>query len=497
MLEKKDIIGYTTPEMAGVPSENIEKFIAILEDIGMALHDVVIARGNDIIFECYWAPYHKDYLHRMYSITKSYVAIAIGFLEQDGLISLDDPMEKFFPEELKAQPDQNQHRQTIRHMLMMSTAKPPRTWRGLRPDDWVKHYFSNPLEETKPSGTGWKYDSIGSHVLGAIVERVTGKRFIDYLREKLFSKIGVSEEAYCLKAPGGHSWMDAGLLCRPTDLLRTIRFRLNGGKWNGEQILNEEYVKAATSKQIDNTLPGAIPCKCQGYGYQIWKGVQDSFYFLGMHTQIALGVPGKDFILIFNGDCFDKYNAQTQTIFDSFFDLIVNAASDTPIPENEAAQQSLKEHTKDLKLITAKGEKHSPKEKLINNVTYKMDENPMDFSKLCFSFDGDKCRLIYTNATGDKELTFGMCRNEFGLFPEEGYAKEVASVYAPGNYYRCAASGAWIKEDTLHIIIQIIDTYLGSLHITVKFGDGDVDISIFKDGEDYMNEYEGDAHGRA
>lgn len=497
MCSEKDIIGYATPEQAGVPSENIEKLIHILEGTGMALHDLIIARGNDIIFECYWAPYHNEYLHRMYSITKSYVAIAIGFLEQDGLIDLDDPMEKYFAEELKAQPDMNQHNQTIRHMLMMSTAKPPRTWRGLHPEDWVKHYFSNPLEETRPSGTAWKYDSIGSHVLGALVERVTGKAFMDYLREKLLNKIGFSDEAYCLKAPGGHSWMDAGLLCRPTDLLRTIRFLLNGGSWNGEQILNREYVKTATSRQIDNSLPNVIPCRCYGYGYQIWKCRQDSFYFSGMHTQIALGVPGKDFILIFNGDCFDKYYDEKQKLLDGFFDLIVNAASDTPLPEDKEALDKLNEYTKDLKLITAKGEKHSAKEHQIHNVTYKMDENPMAITDMRFTFDGEKGCFCYTNAQGYKELPFGMGYNEFGLFPEEGYSKEVASVYAPGNYYKCAASGAWLDENTLHIIVQIIDTYLGSLHITVNFGDSKIDVDMFKDAEDYMNEYRGEAHGRA
>ncbi|MBE6569148.1 MAG: serine hydrolase [Ruminococcaceae bacterium] len=496
MNNANNIFRYITPEEAGIPSGNVEKFIRTLENTGMAVHDVILARGNDIFFEAYWAPFHKEYLHREYSITKSYVAIAIGFLEQDGLIDLDDPMEKFFPEELKNQPDRNQHKQTIRHMLMMTTAKPPRSWRRIHPDDWVKHYFSNLSEETRPGGTVWQYDSIGSHVLGAIVERVTGKTLMDYLREKLFDKIGFSSEAYCLKAPGGHSWMDAGLLCKPSDLLRTIRFLLNGGSWNGEQILNEDYVKAAISTQFDNTQPYSLPYRCQGYGYQIWKCYQDSFLFSGMHTQLAVGVPGKDIIFIYNSDHLGKYYAENQTIMDSFFDLIVNPAGKA-LPADTKAHEHLLASCRDLKLRTAAGETTAPTAERVNGITYTMDENPMAITRMRFTFAGEKGCLAYTNAQGDKELHFGLGQNAFVDFPEEGYSDEVASEYAPGNYYTCAASAAWEDENTLQILVQIIDTYLGSLHITVHFDGDEISVTMYKDAEDFLNEYTGEAYGKA
>lgn len=77
---------YVTPESVGICSNNIKEFICRLEERGLATHNVILARGNNIFFEKYWAPFHKDFMHRMYSVTKSFVALAIGFLEQDGLI---------------------------------------------------------------------------------------------------------------------------------------------------------------------------------------------------------------------------------------------------------------------------------------------------------------------------------------------------------------------------------------------------------------------------
>ena len=101
------MLKYTTPEKAGIPSENIAKFIDILEEKQLSTHDLILSRGNEIFFEKYWEPFGPDFLHRMYSVSKSFVSIAIGFLEQDGKINLDDPIYKYFPDEFENQPDEN------------------------------------------------------------------------------------------------------------------------------------------------------------------------------------------------------------------------------------------------------------------------------------------------------------------------------------------------------------------------------------------------------
>lgn len=114
---------YASSESVGISSRSIQKYIELLECNNLATHDLIIAKGNTIIYENYWKPFHKDFLHRMYSVSKSFVSLAIGFLEQDGILSLDDKIAKYFPKEMKNQPDENFQDQTIRHMLMMATAK--------------------------------------------------------------------------------------------------------------------------------------------------------------------------------------------------------------------------------------------------------------------------------------------------------------------------------------------------------------------------------------
>lgn len=495
--KENSMLQYTIPEKMGIPSENIAKFIEILEKNGLSTHDVILSRGDQIVFEKYWEPFGPDFLHRMYSVSKSFVSIAIGFLEQEGKINLDDPIVKYFPEESKNQTNDNMRNTTIRHMLMMSTAKTSANWFTARTDDRVRLYFENDNPESRPSGTIFEYDSSGNFVMGALVERITGMKFMEYLREKLFRKIGVSEEAYCLECPGGHSWGDSAVLCTARDLWKVARFVLNRGSWNGEQILNEEYLIKATTKQIDNNPWGVSDFDAQGYGYQFWMGYEDSFWFNGMGGQYAVCVPHKDIILIHNADNQGKESSK-KLILDSFYEWIVKAALDEALPENKEAEKLLAERSADLKLAYA----HSPKgvqgsADLINGIVYSMEPNPMGITRLMFVFEGDIGKMEYTNAQGDKTLEFGIGHNVFGLFPQEGYSDLVGSVTAPGRYYKCAASAAWAEPLKLVLKVQIIDTYFGNLNMVFGFREDKVGVYMCKSAEDFLDEYVGFAGGTA
>lgn len=489
-------MNYRKPEEVGVSSANILKFIKTLEENHLATHDVILSRGNDIFFETYWKPFDKDFLHRMYSVTKSFVAIAIGFLEQDGMIDLDDKIIKYFAKELEHQTDENMRNQTIRHMLMMSTAKGSQgSWFKAGIDDRVQFYFDNQRTDSRPSGMLFEYDSTGSFVLGALVERVTGKSLIAYLREKLFDKIGVSEGAHFLKCPGGHSWGDSALLCTPMDLWLTARFMLNKGKWNGEQILNEKFAVEATSNLIDTGLSGEYLQNTLGYGYLFWRTYRNSFFFNGMGSQYAVCVPDKDIIMVYNADNQGLAN-QTRLIFDKFFELIVEDAADEALPEDKDAWDALAAYCKDLKLYTVPGAVHNEAiEKMVNGVTYRMAPNPMGITSMKFSFDGDKGLWEYVNEQGPKSLAFGLGYNEFGHFMQEGYSDEVGSKRTKGHFYKCAASAAWQETGALRMKLQIIDKYFGVMNMSVSFREKELTLFMSKTAEDFLDEYQGFATG--
>lgn len=489
---------YTTPEKKGISSASIQKYIEKLESRRLSTHDMIIMRGDEILFESYWEPFNKDFLHRMYSVSKSFLSLAVGFAIDEGYLTLESKIADLMPEEMKLQEsDENMRELTVRNMLMMSTAKTPEHWFNARHPDRVRFYFENKSEFSRPGGTIYEYDSPGSFVLGAIVERLVGMPFMDYLRPRLFDKIGVSKEAKCLMCPGGHSWGDSAVLCTARDLLLVSKFCMNGGSWNGEQLLSEDYVKAATSKQIDNSVGGLESFCSQGYGYLFWRTWDNSFFLHGMGCQFGVCVPDKDIVFVYNGDNQGNDLAKS-VIMDGFFDYIVRTAKDCELPEDKAAEESLSDYAKSLKLYAVKSTSSREFEKKINGKVFTLNKNPMGITKLSFNFTDGVCSMNYTNAQGDKTLFFRMDENEFTTFPEEGYSDKVGSEFAPGRYYKCAASGGWIEEKKLFIRVQAIDDYLGILNMNFGFKDENtVGIQMNKTAEDFFGTYQGFATGKA
>ena len=258
-----------TPEQAGISSRAVLEFVKTLEEYHLATHDFIMTSGNDIFAECYSAPFHKDFKHRMYSISKSFVSVAIGLLEEDGKLSLDDKVIDYFPEMADNENLTDFMReQTIRDMLKMTTSHSGGVnWFYSGTKDRRECYFHSVSQWN--SGTIWNYDSPGSYMMGCIVEQITGQKFLDFLKDRFLRAAGFSEDAYCIQAPGGYSFSDSGVMCSARDLLTFARFVANYGTWDGKRYMNEDYLRTASSRLVDNSSCGFVSCSDYGYGYQI------------------------------------------------------------------------------------------------------------------------------------------------------------------------------------------------------------------------------------
>ena len=481
---------YTSPEKKGIPTEALKKYVEHLECHGLSTHSLIVARGNDIVLEKYWEPFGRDFLHRMYSVTKSFVAIAIGFLADEGRVDINDPISKYFPKETALAKDDYIRNQTVRDMLMMCSAMPKGypNWFRTSAEDRVLDYFTNNSGASYPSGTVFSYDSTGSFIVGCLVERVTGMTLCDYLNEKLFKKLGV-EGAYMLKCPGGHSWSDSALLMRPIDLLKCARFMLNGGRWEGEQLLSESFVTEATSRLVSTEGLGSTDVDGKGYGYLIWRTRDNSFFFNGMGCQLAIANFDKDVIFVYNGDN-QGNNVAKSYIIDGFFEIVYPEIVDGELPEYQG------EPIGEYKLAVAKGESTSKVSDIINGKKYAFKPNPMGIECIRIALDGKEGRLDYKNKTGDKTLFFAIGENRFGKFPEDGYSDLIGSKRAPGNKYDCAVSGAWVGDHELILKVQLIDRYFGNLIIRLSFKGDEVTVNMSKCAENFLDEYSGIAHGK-
>ncbi len=479
-----------SPESVGIRSKDIIEYINYLTNRGVSVHDLLLIKGEKIYGEFYWAPFHKDFLHRQYSQTKSFVSIAIGLLEEEGKLSLDDKIYTYFPDKITSDIPNELKEQTVRDMLMMETAIKSPNWFAANVTDRTAHYLNSPSKNYS-SGMLWEYDSPGSQVLCALVEKVSGMSLLDYLKQKLFDKMDCFKNAMILKTPTGDSWGDSALLCTARDMASFGRFVMNYGVWNNERLMNEQYLKTATSPLVSNRLNSFYDPFFNGYGYQIWCTEQNGFAFNGMGGQFTICLPEKNLIMVMNGDN-QGYSSAYSIVINGYFDYIVNRASEKALDSNDDDYSKLEELKNTLKLASVQGEKSSKTFENVNGKEYKCDKNPMEIESFSLNMDENKGVFAYKNAQGHKEIKFGINENIFGKFPQYNYSNMVGNRPDENGYlYDCAASGAWMDDNKFMLRVQIIDKYFGNLFVIFAFKDNKAAVKMIKNAEGFLQEYDG------
>ncbi len=487
-MEKEFFQTAASPEAVGISSGSVQKLIDTFNENGLYMHSILLIRHGQIAAEGYWAPFTKDTKHRMYSSTKSFVAGAIGLLCDEGKVSLSDPVHKFFPEF----PPETLHpyirETTVRDLLTMSS--PHITTYSFHKDGWVKSFFE--AKPNRPGGTVFRYDTSATYILDVIVERITGQTFIDYMKDKMLREVGFSEDARCVESPDGYSWGGSGLLCTTRDMARYAYILLNKGNVCGKQLLSEDFVRQATSKQVPTSHCRMQP-NCYGYGYQIWRHRDMAFTFNGMGNQIVMCYPDKDLIFVCTADN-QGIQYSYKLVYDTVYHEIIETLSDTPLPENPAAFKALQNTVSGLSLHMPEGMAESPLQKEIDGVEYVLDENPMGIEKLSVSFTENGGVLRYTNARGDKEIPFGLGEYKAGEFPETHYSGN--RIGTPlGRGYKMLAAGVWPSETNLVIRVNIADDYFGNLTVALGYRDDKIGVTMDKFAEAFLDDYAGIAGG--
>ena len=484
-----------TPEAAGFSSERVKEYIEIMNRRGARFHSVIMMRGDKIFYESYWAPFDENFCHRLYSQTKSYVAVAIGLLQEEGKLNINDKIADYFPEKIKSPLKGPIKDQTIKEMLTMSTVGQNAFWFDTDFADRTEMYFNYKRSEgDRPAGTIWEYDSAGSQVLSSLVEKLSGMPIFDYLGEKIFKHLGTFKTAEMLKTRNGDTWGDSAMVCTARDMLSFARFVLNFGTWDGKRLMNEEYLREATSPVVSNKENSHYQIFYNGYGYQFWSIENGGFMFNGMGNQYTMCFPDEDVIFLCMSDA-QGNQASHEYVLTYFVDMLLNHMSKEPLPENPEAYSALINATASLKLFAVSGMEDSPFRREISGKRFICRENPMGITEFTFDFDedGKGGRLLYKNEQGDKVLPFGVNRNEFGRFPEFGYSDGVGGARTTNGFtYKDAVSLAWLEDKKLMICVQIIDRYFGNCSMIFAFKGNICVARMTKTAEDFLGKYEGD-----
>jgi CubicO group peptidase (beta-lactamase class C family) len=258
----------------------------------LGVHAILIERNGRLIYEEYFDGFDErwgqslgritmtaDSKHDLRSITKSVVSALVGIAHGEGKIeSLDQPLTKWFPEYADLDTPERR-RVTIRHALSMTSGfnwnedvpyNDPRNdeIRMTRDSQPLRYALARPF--VVEPGSDFKYNGGLTQVLAAVLERATKMSLEDYARMKLFEPLGITDVEWV----GNLAEMPAaasGLRMRARDLAKFGSLYLNGGKWNGKQVIPADWVDTSTRRHFKfRSQPGPNSSGEFGYGFFWW-----------------------------------------------------------------------------------------------------------------------------------------------------------------------------------------------------------------------------------
>ena len=367
------------PEQVGISSSEFAALIRDFESSNIEVHSMMVIRHGKIAFECYRHPYNAKTPHTMYSVSKSYTSVAMGFAIDEGLISLDTKVIDIFPEYRPKKPDENLEKMTVYHLLTMSAGKEVSVMTNKSKSNWVKDFFN--AKWGYAPGEGWKYISENTYMCCAIIKRVTGMGVIDYLTPRLFEPLGYERRPFWETDTQGLEAGGWGLFVTTDELARFILCLQQKGMYAGKQVIPAWYVEEATRKHADNPQYDDRDA-CVGYGYFFWlNDLKNSYRSDGMFSQFGIDFKDYDAVLAFT--CSEVFEQKARDcIFRHFphvfIDECENGSADaakelslSPLPVLDAAPRSVIEEFVAGKII------HLNKNRLLNAVGWPVSMLPM------------------------------------------------------------------------------------------------------------------------
>lgn len=445
-----------TPESAGVSSRAIRDFLAAVAGSAHEMHSFMLTRHRQDIARGFWAPYRVDAVHIFYSLSKSFTSTAVGFAAAEGKLKVTDRVIDFFPGEVPAKVSENLAALQIRHLLTMSVGHADDSTPIMtREQDWVKTFLALPIEHAP--GSTFLYDSGATYMLSAIVQKVCGEKVVDYLRPRLFDPLQIREARWAT-CPRGISTGGWGLSATTGTLSKFGRLYLQRGRWNGKQLLPEQWIEQATRASIQQPAPpdGDLAKLRQssdwhqGYGYQFWRSRHGAYRGDGAFGQYCIVLPKEEATIAIT-----SCTADMQGLIDLVWQHLLPGMHDKPLPADAATASQLEEQLAALTLPVTPGAQSSPTRAAINGRSFELEPNSLGAKSVSLRFDGDKCNFGLVTGEGRFDVACGMGRWVDGETAMPGTPPEITEIIGkpPGQLRssKVAASGAWIDEKTLQM----------------------------------------------
>lgn len=440
-----------TPESQGVSSKAILDFVQAANGSGIEWHSFMLLRHGNVVTEGWWNPFRPTFKHSLHSLSKSFTSTAIGFLVDEGKLSVEDQVISFFPDKLPANPSENLKAMKVKHLLTMTTGRDTLDAYASTTSSWVKLFLDGPVPH--PPGTYFLYDAQATYMLGAIVHKLTEQRLDEFLATRLFQPLGITDYDW-ETSPEGLSFASSRLRLTTESIARFGQFYLQKGNWHGKQILSEKWVEEATQKQSDSTSSRNSADNIQGYGYQFWRCQPNGVYRAdGAYGQFSIIMPEQNAVLAVTTQSWDG-----QKTLDLLWETLLPALSGSALAENPMDAATMKKALNQLAIPVPKGSITSALSAQYQGKTFGADKNSFGVRDIRFLFTNTGCTMEMVTEEGPVAFGFGWeawhlnkgtPRNLFNM-----PGLNAANIRFPS---KTAGTATWLAPNKLQLTIKYVE----------------------------------------
>ncbi|ROR73465.1 serine hydrolase domain-containing protein [Bogoriella caseilytica] len=322
-----------TPHAHGLPARAALDFLDTLQESGQDPHALQLARDGAVVLEASWAPHRGESPALVYSVSKTWTALAIGFLVAEGRLDLHARLSDVLG--LPANP------LTIHHLLTMNTGHSAEQL----PEIGFDATRLLQVEPEHTPGSHFVYNSPATFALSQMVTHLTGEDLTAYLQPRLLDPLGIP--ARWMRHAHGVEQGFSGYHLAVEDITRITLALASGGRFQGRQVVPAEYVEALARPWSANRDPEApAPTEGEppndwwlGYGYQVWRN-RVGFRLDGAYGQFGLVLPEHGITLAYQGA-----TTETHHILNAFWALL-EKWDEEEVPGSDAERAAASELAK-------------------------------------------------------------------------------------------------------------------------------------------------------
>jgi CubicO group peptidase (beta-lactamase class C family) len=288
------------------------------------LHSLLVSRRGTLILERYYNGARASRPANIKSASKSVISALVGIaIDRRLLAGVAQPIASFFPDL-----DSSKREITVEDLLTMRSGLEPTSNRNygawVQSPNWVRYVLNRRL--LSPPGTQMDYSTGNTHVLSAILTRVTGTSTWQFAQDALARPLGFTLARWP-QDPQGIYFGGNDMLMTPRQMLSFGELYLNRGRVNGRQVVPADWIDVSFVARAQSRWSDQL----YGYGWWIRElAGHDAYFAWGYGGQYVFVVPDLDVVIVTTSSTTvsEERRDHRRTIFDLVERFIIEPIAD-------------------------------------------------------------------------------------------------------------------------------------------------------------------------